>query len=64
MLITAEVVPALARDFPGFEFRSVVSWRGRAVEALRRAGVEAGGLYVIITSDMDELRSELAAATP
>jgi hypothetical protein len=62
MTDTAEIVPALARDFPAFEFRSVVLWGGRAVEALRRAGTEAGGLYVIITSDMDELRSELAAA--
>jgi hypothetical protein len=63
MLNTAEIVPALASDFPDYEFRSVLTWGGLAIMASRRAGVRVQGLYVIITSDMTELRRELSGAS-
>jgi hypothetical protein len=60
VLNTAALVPELTRDYPAFEFRSVLTWRGLALSAYRRAGVRVTGLFVIITSDEDEMRRELA----
>jgi hypothetical protein len=49
----------LAAEFPGFDFGTQRTWDGVSIIAIRQAGSERPGLYVVITADADEMRLAL-----
>jgi hypothetical protein len=50
----------LRAAFPAFSFKIWHGWHGLSFEAWRDPA--AGGLYAVITSDVDEMRRELETA--
>jgi len=49
----------LADEFPIFEFDTQRTWNGVSLVAIRREGADRAGTYVVITSDLDEMRRVL-----
>ena len=49
----------LAAEFPGYDFGTQRTWDGVSIIAIRQAGSERPGLYVVITADVGEMRLAL-----
>ena len=49
----------LAAEFPGYEFARQQTRGGVSIIATRLGGCAQPGLYVVITSDLDEMRRAL-----
>jgi len=49
----------LAAEFPGYDFGTQRTWDGTSIIAVRPDGSERPGLCVVITADVDEMRSAL-----
>jgi hypothetical protein len=56
--LPAALARVLAAEFPGYSFGPARTWRGQAVQAVRRDR-DAAGVYAVITSDPDEMRRVL-----
>jgi hypothetical protein len=49
----------LVAEFPGYDFGTQRTWDGTSIIAVRQAGSERPGPCVVITADVDEMRSAL-----
>jgi hypothetical protein len=54
----ARLVPVLAAEFPGYRFGPFLTWRGRAVHAVK-IDADAPGVCEVITADLAEMRAAL-----
>jgi hypothetical protein len=59
MISDSAMLSELAAEFPGYEFSTQRTWEGVSLIAVRQKGSARSGLYVVITSDLDEMRRAL-----
>jgi len=64
MISEAAMLSELAAEFPGYEFSTQRTWDGVSLIALRQAGSDRSGPYVVITPDRDEMRRALLGSEP
>jgi hypothetical protein len=54
----------LAAEFPGYDFGTQRTWDGTSIIAVRQRGSDRPGPCVVITADVDEMRSALREGEP
>jgi len=59
MISDSAMLSELSAEFPGYEFSTQRTWEGVSLIAVRQKGSARSGLYVVITSDLDEMRRTL-----
>jgi len=59
MISEAAMLSELAAEFPGYEFSTQRTWDGVSLIAVRQAGSDRSGPYVVITPDFNEMRRAL-----
>ena len=59
MISDSAMLSELSAEFPGYEFSTQRTWEGVSLIAVRQKGSAQSGLYVVITSDLDEMRRTL-----
>ena len=59
MISDSVMLSELAAEFPGYEFSTQRTWEGVSLIAIRQKGSARSGLYVVITSDLEEMRRTL-----
>jgi len=64
MISEAAMLSELAAEFPGYEFSTQRTWDGVSLIAVRQAGSDRSGPYVVITPDFDEMRRALLGSEP
>ena len=60
----AAMLSELSAEFPGYEFSTQRTWEGVSLIAVRQAGSDRTGPYVVITPHLDEMRSALLESKP
>ncbi len=55
----AAMLSELAAEFPGYDFSTQRTWEGVSLIAVRQAGSDRSGPYVVITPHLDEMRRAL-----
>ena len=60
----AAMLSELSAEFPGYEFSTQRTWEGVSLIAVRQAGSDRAGPYVVITPHLDEMRSALLESKP
>ena len=63
MISDSAMLSELSAEFPGYEFSTQRTWEGVSLIAVRQKGSARSGLYVVITSDFDEMRRTLLDST-
>ena len=63
MISDSAMLSELSAEFPGYEFSTQRTWEGVSLIAVRQKGSAQSGLYVVITSDLDEMRRTLLTST-
>ena len=63
MISDSAMLSELATEFPGYEFSTQRTWEGVSLIAVRQKGSARSGLYVVITSDLAEMRRTLLEST-
>ena len=63
MISDSVMLDELAAEFPGYAFSTQRTWEGVSLIAVRHEGSARSGLYVVITSDLDEMRRTLLEGT-
>jgi hypothetical protein len=64
MISEAAMLSELAAEFPGYEFSTQRTWDGVSLIAVRQAGSDRSGPYVVITPDFNEMRRALLETEP